>query len=325
MERLTSNLANLLLALPFFALLVATLLLGKLFYARTSPYHFDAELTERDNGAFGVHLALYLLGLTIAAGGTLYRGRFFDLAGFVLVAAFCALCVVLMRLGVWVNDRFLLREFCVVKEMVQDRNAGTGFVVGGSCVATGLMINGSLSVEAGGDDLGTRAGHALLCTLVFFVLGQALLLAGAWAFRRLAGYDVHRAIEQDDNMAAGIAYGGFLVGLGLVVRSSLVDAAPDLGIEVVTTLVYAALGLVLLLATRVVADRVLLASPLRKEVAVDRNPAAAAVAAACWVCIALAFASVVTAHPTIREAESETATGAPAVEQVQRTSERGKW
>jgi uncharacterized membrane protein YjfL (UPF0719 family) len=296
-ELLTSNLKYLVLGLPFFVLLVLTLLLGKLFYAWTSSYKFDEELTERDNGAFGVHLALFLLGLMIAAGGTLYHQQATDAVSISITAGFCVLCVLLVRLSVWINDRFLLHEFSVVKELVQDRNAGTGFVVGGGCVATGLIINGALSVQTTGEGLATLVGRALLATLVFFVLGQGLLLAGAWVFRRIAGFDVHRTIEDDDNMAAGIAYGGFLVALGIIVRSSLVNASPELLIEIVTSVVYAVLGLLLLLATRVLVDKVLLpASPLSKEVAVDKNPAAGVLAAASFICVALAFGWVITSR-----------------------------
>jgi uncharacterized membrane protein YjfL (UPF0719 family) len=293
-EALQVNLEALLMALPYFVILLGALVAGKVFYNRTTPYHFDQELVERDNGAFGVLLGLYLLGLMIAIGGTLYWGIGVDWRLLLLVVGSCVLCILLMRLSVVINDWLLLPRFSIDKEIIQDRNVGTAFVVGGGCVATGLIINGSLSVQIPGQDVFTQVQQALLSTLLFFVVGQMLLIVGALVFVQLTAYDVHDTIEKDDNLAAGLSFGGFLVGLGIIVRSAIFHASSDYFIEVLTALVYAALGMVLLLATRVFVDKVLLpSSPLSKEVAQDKNPAAGTLAATCFVCIALAFAWVV--------------------------------
>jgi uncharacterized membrane protein YjfL (UPF0719 family) len=295
-EQLLGNLTLVILGIPYFILLLVSLLLGKLFYDLTTPYHFDEELVERDNPAFGVLLALYLIGLMIAIGGALSRGIDLHWVVFGIIAGFCLLCVVLMRLSVWINDTLLLYKFSIDKEIIRDRNAGTGFVVGGGSVATGLMINGSLSVSVAGGTWTEVVRQALVATLVFFALGQALLIVGAWVFTLVCPYDIHGTIEKDDNLAAGLSFGGFLVALGLIVRSALMNAGPHLAVEAITAVAYAALGLVLLLAARVLVDRLLLRkSPLAKEVAVDRNPAAGAVAAAAFICIALAFSWATTA------------------------------
>lgn len=290
MDDFIAKLEHLFLAVPYFVVLVLSLLLGKVSYVRTTSYTFDAELTERDNPAFGVHFALYLLGLMIAIGPSRQRSQDTDALGLSIAVGFAVLCIVLLRLSILINDHFLLREFSIYKEMVTDRNVGTGFVVGGSCVATGLIINGTMSVQAPSDDLAEWLGRSLLGVLVLYIVGQALLLVGAWVFRWIAGFNVHHTIEHDDNLAAGLAYGGFLVALGIVLRAALMGAGPDLFAEIVITLVYALIGLILLTVTRILIDWVLLpSSPLDKEIAKDRNPAAGSVAAASFICVALAF------------------------------------
>lgn len=296
MDTLSANLENLLLALPFFLVLIGTLALGKWIYIRTSPYSLDAEILERDNPAIGIHFALFLLGLMIAVTGTLLRGRFFDWIGGLLVIGFAVLSIGLMRLSIWINDRFLLRQFSIYQEMVNDRNSGTAFVVGGACVATGLCINGAMSVTSSANELSDRVLQAFVGTLIFYSIGQFLLVIGAWVFRKLAQFDVHRTMEHDDNLAVGIAYGGFLMGLGIILRSALVHASPDLVEEILTTLIYAVVGLILLSATSLFTAKVLLpGSPLHHEIEHDRNPAAASVLAAAFICVAVAFAAVVTA------------------------------
>lgn len=276
--------------LPFFAILLVALFIGKIVYQKTTRFHFDDELTEKDNPAFGVHLALYLLGLMIALGGTVYGGVSFDSIYYLALFLFCMLSIVLMRLSVLINDKVILGKFSIEKEMIQDRNVGTGFVVGGSCIATGLVINGSLSGESVGTNLIEWLTRACLDVCIYFAVGQVVLIIGAKVFESIIRYDIHKSIEEDDNMAAGISFGGYLVALGIIMRSALVGATSNLGIELLITLCVALIGIVLLILARLATDKLLLPkSPLSKEVAIDKNPAAAVIAAVSFICIALAF------------------------------------
>jgi uncharacterized membrane protein YjfL (UPF0719 family) len=123
---------------------------------------------------------------------------------------------------------------------------------------------------------------------VYWALGQAILVAGGFVFQLITSYDVHQVIEEDDNVPAGISFGGFLAALGIITGGALAGATGNLGDEIAITLVLATVGIFFLICARIIADRVLLpGSPLSKEVAVDRNPAAGAIAAACFICVAL--------------------------------------
>lgn len=298
-EALRIHVAGVINSVPYFIVLFACLLLGKLFYDRTTKFSFDHELTHRDNYAFGTQFSLYLLGLIFAIGGTLFRGSDFSWGDLTLVILFSLLAIVLMRLSVWMTDRFILPQFSIDKEIIKDRNVGTGFVVGGCLVATGLVINGALQGEVRGDSWGVVVVKALGDTLIFFVVGQAALLLGAKLYQWVSDYDVHDTIEKHDNLAAGLSYGGFLVGVGIVVRSGLVNIvvpadlltpAEGVLVQIIGGAVSIALGVFLLWVARVYADKLLLSkSPLTKEIVEDRNPAAGAVEACCYICAALAF------------------------------------
>ena len=134
--------------MPNFGVVFVLLLLAKLFYDKTTSYQFDEELTEKDNAAFGVCLAGYLVGVGIALVGALFGTG--DSLGEDMITLLIGgvATILLMRLGVLINDRLILWRFSVDKEVIQDRNVGTGFVVAGSCVATGFMLNGVLSGES---------------------------------------------------------------------------------------------------------------------------------------------------------------------------------
>jgi len=71
-------------------------------------------------------------------------------------------------------------------------------------------------------------------------------------------------------------------------------ATPNLLAETLTTLVLAVAGAVLLVLTRTTVDKLILPkSPLSKEVAVDKNPAAGAVAAASFIAVAIIYSVAV--------------------------------
>lgn len=290
MEPIVDTGTKILMSIPYFGVLVLFLFLGKLLFDKTTTYRIDEELTEKDNQAFGTLLALFFVGLAIALGGLVFGISLDPLPDLLNFAIYGTLTLVLMRVSILINDKFILSKFCVHKEITQDKNVGTAFVVGGSCIATGFMINGAMSGESDG------LLRGVLDLGVYFAVGQALLVLGGFIFQKITSYDVHHTIEHDDNAAAGLSFGGFLAAIGIITNTALSGATSNLAAEIITTLMLAVSGLVLLVAVRTIADRVLLpSSPLSKEVAIDKNVAAGAVAAASFVSVALAFSFAIAA------------------------------
>jgi uncharacterized membrane protein YjfL (UPF0719 family) len=134
--------------------------------------------------------------------------------GLVLRTAFA----LVLRLSIWVNDRLILYRFSLAREICQDKNLGAAFCLAGSCIACGLILNGVLVGYS------KSFAYGLRDIVIFWLLGQAILVIGAFAYQRITKYDVHELIEYDDNVAVGIGFGAFLAGLGIVVRASLVGA-----------------------------------------------------------------------------------------------------
>ncbi len=291
MQALLITVDQIITSMPFFAIVFLLAYLGKAFFDRTTPYIIGEELTVRDNAAFGIAFAGYIVGLGIALSGTVAATGFGDLAGESLtVLVYGTLTVILMRVSIYLNDKAILYKFQVDKEIVVDRNRGTGFVVAGSSIATGFMLRGVLSGHSDTFILGLRD------VLIYFVVGQSILIAGGLLFTRFTAYDVHEEIEHDDNTAAGISFGGFLTALGYIAGIALTGATSRVAEETITAFVMALFGIVVLLVARIIADRLLLpASRLSKEVAEDQNTAAGALAAASFLLVALLFAGAV--HP----------------------------
>ncbi len=292
MQTLEFVLQDFLSRMPYFAALFVLFLLGVLFFRITlrhrrpdgTAFNFDEELTSRDNPAFGIYFAGYILGLAVALAGTisgLGDHLVENLAGITLNSV---LAILLMRLSTLVNDRLVLYRFDDKKEIIDDRNAATAFVYIGSFLATGLMINGVLTGESASLPLMVR-------DIVFYwFVGQLILIGGGRVFQLITHYDVLAVIEKD-NVAAGICLGFFLAAQGAIARMAIAGASSQIGTDLIAVVVYAVLGTVLLCAGRLAADKLLLpASPLDHEIAADGNIAAAAVVAAAFLAIAILLA-----------------------------------
>ena len=107
-----------------------------------------------------------------------------DLVNLVVVGV---IAILLLRLSGIINDRLVLHAFSTEHEMVQERSAGTGVVVGGMTVATGLMISGVME--------GQSANYLALVRdiAVYWLVGQALLVLDGLVFQAITSYDVHTA------------------------------------------------------------------------------------------------------------------------------------
>ena len=181
MENLLISGQRVLMSVPFFALIAGLLLGGKKLFDLTTSYDFDEELTEKDNPAFGVAMAGFLLSLAIALGGSGYGAGGGSVAeAFLSLLVYGVLSIVLLRLSILISDRLILPSFSIHKEIVEDRNLGTAYVVAGACVATGLVLAGALT----GESVSFLRGivfYGMILALVVIVAGVVFGLGlGVW-------------------------------------------------------------------------------------------------------------------------------------------------
>ena len=228
----------------------------------TTSYSVREELVEKDNAALGVAMAGYYFGLILAIGGTLSgpsQGLENDLID---IGIYGLLAIILLNLSRLVNDGLILHGFKIRDELIDDQNAGTGVVIAASYIATGLVIFGAVSGEIGG----------IVTTVAFWALGQAALVLAGLVYEWITPYSIHDEIEKD-NVAAGVAFAGALVGIGVIVFHasagnfiSWTINLQDFAIEVVA-------GLILLPIVRFISDVILLpGQKLTDEIANQEHP-----------------------------------------------------
>ena len=175
---------------------------------KLTPYDMNSEISEKHNKAVAISLSGYLIAVTIIFASALIgpsRGLVNDV---ILIASYSALGIVLLNLSRVINDKLILYKFQNKVELVDDQNEGTGAVVAGSFIASGLVIAGSIHGEGGG----------LETAIVFFAIGQVALILFSKIYNLITPYDIHDEIEKD-NVAAGVAFGGTLVALGIILMN----------------------------------------------------------------------------------------------------------
>lgn len=268
---------QLLVDLSYVVLALLVLLLAKLALGFLTPYDTDEELTGKDNPAFGISILGYYLGVLIVFLGAIYQDpslsegeevvldHFLVDLGVDILWALSA--VIMLNVARFVLDRVVLRTFSVHDEILRDRNVGMGAVEFGTYVSAALIVAGAISGEGG--EGGVKA--TLISTTAFLGLGLGCLVLFALAYQKIVRYDLLAELEAD-NPAAGIAYGGNLIALGIVLMRGSAGTFVSWTENLERFAFYAVMGLFLLVVARKVIDGAFLTGrSLQQEIAEDRN------------------------------------------------------
>ncbi len=259
---------NLMLSAIYLASSFILFWVGKLVYDFTTPsYKVKVELVEKDNPALAVALIGYYFALVLAIGGVMAgesRGLEEDLID---IAIYGPLTIILLNISRILNDRLILRKFKVRDELIVDHNVGTGAVVFAGYLATGLVINGAVSGVAVLDTTGS-----VISTVVFWALSQIALVVAELIYDAITSYDIHEQIEKN-NVAAGIAFGGAIIGIGNILRHTASGDLISWSLSLQEFGLELGLGLILLPVVRFFSDKVLLpGASLTDEIVNQEHP-----------------------------------------------------
>jgi uncharacterized membrane protein YjfL (UPF0719 family) len=262
----------------FLVLFAVVFVVGKWIDEALTSYSVDQELTARDNPALAISTAGYYLGIIIVYIGALLGPSTTLLNDLLLVGGYGLGGIVLLLVSRLINDGLILRGFSAEKELIEDRNPGTGAVLFGSYVASALIVAGSIYGQGGGP----------LTALAFYALGQGALVAFTWLYDLVVPYSLLDQIEQD-NVAAGVGFGGALVAIGIIVMRAVAgdfvgwtESLQSLGLNVLLVFVY-------LVGIRFFFDKVVIPRhDLNREISRDRNVGAGLLEGA----VSIGFAAV---------------------------------
>jgi uncharacterized membrane protein YjfL (UPF0719 family) len=242
------NLDHILSSLIYLAACFVVFVAGHLvFILFRRSYNIQDELVEKDNAAFALVLCGYYLGLTFSIGGVIAGPSAGMESDLIDILVYGPLAILLLNLSALINDRFILSEFDIRKEILQDQNCGTGVVEFAVFVATGLNIFGALYGQGG----------SVFTAIAFWALGQTVLVLVGKYYNLITQYNIHEQIEKD-NVAVGIGFAGALIGIGNLLRAASAEHFISWEANLITFGLYMVVGLILLPVARVLTDRILL-------------------------------------------------------------------
>lgn len=210
-------------------------------------YDLVHELVTQDNPAMALTLVGYYGGLVLTIGGALAgptNGVWSDLWDLIFYGVSG---IVLLNISWFICDKYMLHQFKISDELVRDHNQGTGAVAGGACLASGFVLYGAIQGEGGG----------FFTMLVFWALGQGMLILAMKVYNLITPYCIHDEIEKD-NVPAGVSAGGALVGFGALIGLAAEQDFISWSESLPGYLAYALLGLAAMPLVRHLADRLLL-------------------------------------------------------------------
>ncbi len=259
--------------LVYVALGLVVLTLAKLARDVVTRYGLEEEIVAKGNVAVALRLSGYLLGVILVFLGAVYQplgsadagygGLGFDRA-FGLEALWVFLYsltgIVALNLMRVVTDRLVLYRFELEREIIQDQNVGAAATEFGVNVASGLVIAGAIAGQGGP-----------LNALAFFGLGLCILILFALFYEWTTPFNIHDEIERD-NPAVGIALGGNLVAIGLVIFKATFGDFVGWQQGILEVVVYSVVGFALLYVLRLAVDLVMLPrTRVSQQVAEGRN------------------------------------------------------
>ena len=210
-------------------------------------YNVQEELVEKDNLAFALAHTGYFIGLVLAIGGIMMgetEGLLIDL---MYIGIYGIIALILLNLSIIINDKIILRKFSVKKEITEDQNEGTGLLEGASSIATGLIIMGSIYGEGGG----------IVTVLIYWVVGQILLIFTSFVYNWITPFDVHEHIEKD-NVAVGVAMAGVIIAVGNLIRHGLMHDFESWYATAEYIAIDFGIGMAFIPIARVITDKILL-------------------------------------------------------------------
>ena len=250
----------------------------KLYRDWRTPFDDNNEVVENSNVAVGLRRAGLFLGSALGMSGAIVTETNTDplLTQVGLFALDAVVVIVLLLVARFFNDTFILRTI-KNDEAIKNGNTAVGFVEIGSYLASGFILFGVFSGEGGGFDVAVG----------FFALGQVALFILIKVYQAITPFDVYEEINKG-NAAAGLAVGGMLTALGIILGATVTGVFTTWGATISEFGIYTLFGIILLIIFRWIIDFLFLPkTKLADEIQRDKNIAAIAVAQGALIGVAL--------------------------------------
>ncbi len=246
--------------LAFFLCALILLFIAKL--ARditTQGIDDDAEITQKDNQAFGIYTAGYYAAVGLSFVGVfLGEGRGF-VSSLIELFQYGITGIVCLGVSYVLTDRVYLKQVKLMESLVAG-NSATALVAAGRFGFSGLCLLSAIHGEG-----------AWFHSFVYFILGEIGCYIGFLIYLKVTPYDDIKAV-QEGNRAVGMVCAGFLLSLGLLALNAMWGDFLGYDVLLVNFIIWYFGGIVLLMMVRTLGARILFPkSSLLQEIYKDRN------------------------------------------------------
>ncbi|MCG8828240.1 DUF350 domain-containing protein [Tenacibaculum dicentrarchi] len=227
-------------------------ILGKIAYKMLNPkINIQDELVEKDNFAFIISYVGYFTALIIVIGGAIIGESYGFITDIQHIFIYGIIAIALLLLSVWISNKVILNKFDLKKEIITDENEGAGVIEASIYIANGLILYGALIGES------ETLISGILTFLIYWIIGNIVLIIGSKVFIAWMGYDIHNQIEKD-NVAAGVSFSGAILAIGIITMNAVLDPFLDWTTTLIDISLQTLLGCLLLPIMRLFADKILL-------------------------------------------------------------------
>lgn len=224
-------------------------------------YNTDVEVDLNGNMAIAVRRAGFYFAIAIAMIPSIQQNttEMFQGLGIQIISG---ISILLFLFGAkWVTDKLILPNTNNSREL-QHGNVSIGIVEASIYIATGMILNGSIS-----------SGGPLYSYLLFFVLAQIILLIIA-----KINLKINRNSEQRiglNNISAGIMLAGNIFSYGLILQAVLRNPFTDIATQLNSFLAISILAIILMImfANQAVDKIFLPQKPIKEEIDEDNYAA----------------------------------------------------
>ncbi len=274
----------LVVSIIYVLLALITILASKHVKSLLVSFNLDEELTTKDNHALGLATTGYFIAVLIVFLGATVGPSPVELPPISVLAttlgidlAYAVVGILLLNVNRVIIDRLILHSFSTRKEIIEDRNLGTGAVEAGCQVASALVIAGAIHGDGN-----------FLTAIVFYLMGLAILLIFGWFYQFMTSYDIHKEIEAD-NVPAGVAFGMNMIAIGILVLKATYEDFYSWQVNLSLLALYSVGGFLTLMILQKIVDLAFLPkTTIHHEIVNDRNLNAAFIGGAISVGIAAA-------------------------------------
>ncbi|AFU67277.1 hypothetical protein P700755_000223 [Psychroflexus torquis ATCC 700755] len=227
-------------------------IIGKIAYKLIHPkINIQQELVDKDNFAFILSYVGYFAALIILIGGTIV-GESYDFAtDILLIFVYGIIGIALLLIAAWISNKLILTKFDLKKEIIADKNEGSGIIEAAIYIANGLILYGALIGES------ETLLSGIITFLIYWIIGNFVLIIASKTFTSWMSYDIHTEIE-NDNVAAGISFAGAILAIGIITMNAILDPFVNWTTTLVDISLQTVLGCILLPVIRLFADKILL-------------------------------------------------------------------